>query len=158
MMKDVVTVERVIPASPEEVFALISDPRRHHEIDGSGTVKQAKNVPPHLELGATFGMNMRLGVPYSMVSKVVEYDEGRRLAWQTLPAYPLVGRFAGGRIWRYELEPVEGGTLVKESWDITHEAALTKPTVRRAAEVTRKNMARTLERIEQVLTKRTHQA
>ncbi len=152
-MSDVVTVERVIPASPEAVFALISDPRRHHEFDGSGTVRQATKVPPKLQLGATFGMDMKLGLPYSMVSKVVEYDENRRIAWQTKPPYPLTGRFAGGRIWRYELEAVEGGTLVKESWDISREAKFTKPAVRRAASTTRKNMIKTLERIEQVLTK-----
>ncbi|MCW2501431.1 MAG: Polyketide cyclase/dehydrase [Frankiales bacterium] len=157
-MSDVVTVERVIPASPEAVFALISDPRRHHEFDGSGTVRQAKDVPDALRLGATFGMNMRLGVPYSMVSKVVEYVDNRRLAWQTLPAYPLAGRLAGGRIWRYELEPVEGGTLVRESWDITQERLLTKPAVRQAAGKTRKNMEATLARIEEVLTKRAQQA
>jgi hypothetical protein len=26
-----------------------------------------------------------------------------------------------GRIWRYELEPVEGGTKVTETWDISEE-------------------------------------
>jgi hypothetical protein len=58
----------------------------------------------------------------------------------------------GGRIWRYELEPVEGGTLVRESWDISQESAFTKPLVRRGAKATAKNMAATLERIEQLLT------
>ena len=150
-MSDVVTVERFIPAPPEQIFALISDPHRHHEFDGSGTVREAKDVPDKLALGATFGMSMRLGVPYSMVSTVVEYDENRRLAWQTLPPYPFVKKVTGGRIWRYELEPAEGGTRVRESWDITHEGVLSKPAVRMAAEQTRKNMAATLERIEQVL-------
>ena len=151
---DVVTVERVISASPAEVFALISDPRRHREFDGSGTVREAKNVPDRLQLGSTFGMDMRLGVPYSMRSKVVEFEQDRLLAWQTLPPYPFADKLAGGRIWRYELEPVEGGTLVKESWDIRKEAPLTKPIVRRAADVTRKNITKTLARIEEVLTKK----
>jgi uncharacterized protein YndB with AHSA1/START domain len=152
-MTDVVTVERVIPASPAEVFALISDPHRHHEFDGSGTVRQAKDVPDSLKLGATFGMDMKLGVPYSMRSTVVEYEQDRRLAWKTLPPVSFANKLAGGRIWRYELEPVEGGTLVKESWDIREESPLTKPVVKRAAEVTRKNMTKTLERIAEVLSK-----
>ena len=151
MSEDVVTVERVIPASPEAVWALISDPRRHHEFDGSGTVRQAKGVPDHLELGSKFGMNMRMYLPYSMVSRVIEFEPNRRLAWKTVPSYPLTDKLAGGRIWRYELEPVEGGTLVKESWDIRHEAVFTKPVVRQAAGKTRENMAKTLERIEEVL-------
>jgi uncharacterized protein YndB with AHSA1/START domain len=151
MSQDVVTVERVIAATPEDIFALISDPRRHFEFDGSGTVGQAKNVPSKLTLGATFGMNMKLGVAYSMVSNVIEYDENRRLAWQTVPPYPLSAKVAGGRIWRYELEPVEGGTLVRESWDISQERPFTKPMVRRAAAVTRKNMEATLTRIDELL-------
>ena len=153
MSNDVVTVERVIPAPAAEIFALISDPRRHHEFDGSGTVREARNVPDHLELGSTFGMSMVLGVPYAMRSTVVEYEKDALLAWQTRAPVSLVDPFAGGRIWRYELEPVEGGTLVKESWDIRQESPVTRPIVRRAAETTRRNMARTLERIEAVLAK-----
>jgi uncharacterized protein YndB with AHSA1/START domain len=153
MTEDVVTVERVIPAKPAEIFALLADPRRHHEFDGSGTVREARNVPDHLELGSTFGMNMVLGVPYAMRSTVVEYEQDRLLAWQTRAPVSLVDPFAGGRIWRYELEPVTGGTLVKESWDIRQESPVTKPIVRRAAKKTAENMTRTLERIAQVLTK-----
>jgi uncharacterized protein YndB with AHSA1/START domain len=152
-MSDVVSVERVIPASPEAVFALISDPHRHHEFDGSGTVREARNVPDELKLGETFGMSMVLGVPYAMRSTVVEYEKDKLLAWQTRAPVKVVDPFAGGRIWRYELEPVDGGTLVKESWDIREESAFTKPVVRRAAKKTAENMTKTLERIEQVLTK-----
>ena len=67
------------------------------------------------------------------------------------PIPTFVGRLVGGRIWRYELEPVDDGTLVRESWDITGESVFTKPAVRRAAGVTRKNMAATLDRIEELL-------
>ena len=45
----------------------------------------------------------------------------------------------------------DGGTRVRETWDITGESFFTKPAVRRAAEVTRKNMAATLERIEKLV-------
>ncbi|MCW2544657.1 MAG: Polyketide cyclase/dehydrase [Frankiales bacterium] len=149
---DIVSVERVIPAPAAEIFALIADPHRHQDFDGSGTVRSAKDVPSgKLKLGSSFGMSMKLGVPYSMVSTVVEFEQDKRLAWQTLPPYPLVKKVTGGRIWRYELEPVEGGTLVRESWDISKEGVLSKPAVKMAAETTRKNMAATLERIEQVL-------
>lgn len=147
--RDVETVERVIPASPDRIFALISDPRRHPEIDGSGTVRNAKNLPDKLQLGATFGMSMKLGVPYSMVSTVIEYEPDRRLAWQTRPPGKIPGKLAGGRIWRYELEPVEGGTRVRESWDISEEVV--KAVVRPARKKTREAMSATLERIEKIL-------
>jgi uncharacterized protein YndB with AHSA1/START domain len=146
---DVETVERVIPASAERIFALISDPRRHREIDGSGTVRDSKNVPDKLELGSTFGMSMKVGIPYSMVSTVIEYEENRRLAWQTRPPGRLPGKLAGGRIWRYELEPVEGGTLVRESWDISQEVV--KAVVRPARKKSIDAMNATLERIETIL-------
>jgi uncharacterized protein YndB with AHSA1/START domain len=148
---DVVSVQRVIPATPDAVFDLLADPDRHHDIDGSGTVVAAKEGSQRLALGSRFGMSMKMGVPYSMVSEVIEFDEGRRIAWQTRGPTRL-GRYVGGRIWRYVLEPVEGGTLVTESWDITREAAVTRPLVRRGAGQTEKNMAATLERIEDVLT------
>jgi hypothetical protein len=147
---DVVTVERLIPAPPEPIFDLIADPTRHRDIDGSGSVREAKGPSQRLALGSTFGMNMKLGIPYSMVSTVVEFEENRRLAWQTRGPTPL-GKYVAGRIWRYELEPTDGGTLVRESWDITHESWMSKPLVRQGADHTRKAMAATLVRIEQLV-------
>src|SRR5579871_6437121 len=118
---DVVSVERVIPAPPERIFALLADPAKHPLIDGSGTVRAAKTeTAQHLELGSQFGMSMKLGIPYSMVSTIVEYEPNRRIAWQSRPPH-IFGRFTGGRIWRYELEPVDGGTRVRESWDISED-------------------------------------
>jgi uncharacterized protein YndB with AHSA1/START domain len=148
---DVVTVERVIPAPPEKIFDLIADPERHRDIDGSGTVREAKGDSQRLELGSKFGMSMKMGVPYSMVSTVVEYEPNRRLAWQTRGPGPI-GRHVAGRIWRYELEPVEGGTRVRESWDIRQESAVTRPVVRLGAKKTRENMEKTLARIEELVT------
>ena len=147
---DVETVERVIPAPPEPIFELLADPRRHRDIDGSGSVRQAKNTPDRLSLGAKFGMSMKIGVPYSMVSEVIEFENGRRIAWQTRPPSPLGARLGGGRIWRYELEPVGSGTRVRESWDISQEKV--KAIVRPARKRTREAMTRTLERIEEIVT------
>jgi hypothetical protein len=87
-----------------------------------------------------------------MKNRVIEFEQDRRIAWQTLADYPLTEHIAAGRIWRYELEPVEGGTLVRESWDISQEKPLTKPMVRGLGPKTKADMARTLERIEELLT------
>jgi uncharacterized protein YndB with AHSA1/START domain len=150
-MSDVETVERVIAASPETIFALVADATRHKDFDGSGTVRQShEGTPQRLVLGSTFGMKMRIGIPYSMVSTVVEYEENRRIAWQPRPAYPIANKLAGGRIWRYELEPVEGGTRVRESWDISQETI--KALVRPARGRTVKAMEATLERLEELVT------
>ena len=56
---------------------------------------------------------MKLGITYSMESTVVEFEENRRIAWQTRGS-GRIGSFVSGQIWRYELEPVEGGTGPRE--------------------------------------------
>jgi uncharacterized protein YndB with AHSA1/START domain len=146
---DVETVERIIPAPPEKIFDLLADPRRHHDIDGSGSVRDARDCPERLSLGATFGMSMKMGVPYSMVNEVVEFEDGRRIAWEPRLSGRFGSLFGGGRIWRYELEPVEGGTRVRETWDISGEKV--KAFVRPARKKTIKSMEATLARIEELV-------
>ena len=41
-------------------------------------------------------MKMKIGAPYKILNEVVEFEEGRRIAW----------RHFAGHIWRYILEPV----------------------------------------------------
>ena len=147
---DVVSVERVIPAPPEKIFEYLVHPEQHRTIDGSGSVRAAKDADERLQLGSKFGMKMKIGVPYSMVSTVIEFEEGRRIAWQTYPP-GLGGKLAGGRIWRYELEPVEGGTRVRETWDVSQERLKPLVKVGGSAERTRKNMEATLENIEHLV-------
>lgn len=148
--RDVATVERFIPAPAAVIFDLLADPARHQEIDGSGTVKGTPEGSQRLALGSTFGMSMKMGVPYSMVNTVVEFEEDRLIAWQPRPAQSFLRWLAGGRIWRYELVPQEGGTLVRESWDIRQEA---HPwAVRNMRSKVVDSMTKTLERIEQVVT------
>ena len=149
-MADRISVSRVIPAPPEPIFDLLADPSRHAEIDGSGTVQGARSGTRRLALGDSFGMSMRMGVAYSTRNVVVTFEENRRIAWQT-HGPTRIGAFVGGRIWRYELEPVDGGTNVAESWDISEESWFTKPVVRLGANDARKNMTATLARIEEVL-------
>lgn len=147
--KDTESVERVIPAPAAAIFDLLADPARHHDIDGSGTVQQAPEGSRQLQLGDRFGMDMKMGISYSMVNEIIEFEADRRIAWQTTSSIKPLGLLIGGRIWRYELEPVEGGTLVRETWDISKERipALVRPM--RAK--TREGMTKTLARIEELV-------
>jgi hypothetical protein len=148
MTRWVETVERTIPAEVAPIFALVADPRRHQDIDGSGTVRDATDLPERLSLGATFGMNMEYGGEYTMTSTVIEFEEDRRIAWQSRPrrGSSRWRHLFGGRIWRYELEPAADGTLVRESWDLSQERL--RPLVWGYRWKTRTNMQTTLERIE----------
>lgn len=104
----VVSESRFITASPQEIFNLLADPAKHQLIDGSGSIQNANSsAPARLSLGATFGMDMKVGVKYKITNEVVEFDEPHCIAW----------RHFGGHIWRYKLEAAEGGTLVTEQFD-----------------------------------------
>ncbi|WP_370942794.1 SRPBCC family protein [Amycolatopsis sp. cg5] len=108
MGKRQVSVTKTVATTPEQIFALLADPAKHPELDGSGTVQAARSGnPPRLELGAKFGMDMKMGASYKIQNTVVEFEENRLIAW----------RHFNGHRWRWQLRPVDGGTEVTETFD-----------------------------------------
>lgn len=100
-----------IAAPAAAIFAILADPRQHARIDGSGNVVDVATGPEALTLGAEFGMSMKMGAPYRITNKVVEFEQDRLIAW----------RHMGLHRWRYELEPqADGTTVVTETWDLSH--------------------------------------
>lgn len=100
-----------IAASAEVIFAILTDPAQHPEIDGSGTVRRLRTGPQKLVEGSTFRVSMKLfGVPYVVTNRVVEFEPDRLIAW----------RHFEPQHWRFELEPVAGGTRVTETFDYTY--------------------------------------
>ncbi len=112
MSNRIVSESITIEAPPDTVFAILADPRQHPRIDGSGSVRDVVQGPERLHEGAGFGMDMKLfGLPYKIRNRVVEFEEGRLIAW----------RHFGLHRWRYELSPTEGGgTRVTESFDYSY--------------------------------------
>ena len=103
-----ITRSRLIDAPAERIFEVLATPALHSVIDGSGTVRgEQPNGPARLSAGARFGMEMKLGPKYKILNRVVEFEEGHRIAW----------RHFSRHIWRYTLEPRGGATLVTEQWD-----------------------------------------
>ncbi len=103
-----VSGSRVIAAPAQAIFDVLADPAMHPVIDGSDSVRApTTGVQSRLALGSEFGMRMRIVVPYRITNRVVEFEDGRRIAWTHI----------GGACWRYQLEPVEGGTRVTETYD-----------------------------------------
>lgn len=147
MRGDTVSVERIIPAPSERIFTFLADAGKHSEFDGSGTVVGTRDPSRPLSLGTRFGMSMKMGAPYKTANEVIEYEQDRRIAWQTSG----FGGLVGGRIWRYELLPVDGGTLVRETWDISRDRQSFFLRRSNFPGKTRKDMARTLERLEQAV-------
>jgi Polyketide cyclase / dehydrase and lipid transport. len=72
----------VINAPAQVIFDIIADPYRHPEFDGSGTVKKGSAGPHRLSKGATFGMDMKMGLPYKIKNTVEEFDEPTQIAWR----------------------------------------------------------------------------
>lgn len=98
----------VIEAPADTIFDVLARPAQHARFDGSGTVVGATVGPERIALGDRFGMNMRIKLPYRITNEVVEFDEGRAIAW----------RHFGGHRWRYELEPIDANTTkVTETFD-----------------------------------------
>jgi uncharacterized protein YndB with AHSA1/START domain len=104
-----VGVTRTISTTPERIFELLADPSQHPLLDGSGSVRAARaGGPDRLELGSSFGMDMKAGASYKIVNTVVEYEENRLIAW----------RHFNGHRWRWRLEPLgDGRTEVTETFD-----------------------------------------
>lgn len=146
----VVSVDRVINAPAADIFAVVADASRHPEIDGSGALVKAKDgATRRLTLGSTFGMSMKLGLPYSVANTVIEFEQDRRIAWQTVLSGPL-GRLVGGRIWRYQFDAVEGGTKVTETWDISQDKQRILLQHGKVCQHTALSMSKTLDRLAEI--------
>ena len=73
------SVEVAAPAA--ELYALVADPRRHHELDGSGTVRDNIKMPPELVEGSKFSTSMKMfGVPYRVTSTMTVLDQTKWLS------------------------------------------------------------------------------
>jgi hypothetical protein len=134
----VVSRSTIVPAPAQMIFDLLADPRRHGEIDGSGSIQSAQiDAPERLSLDATFGMQMKIGVRYKITNTVVEFEEGKTIAW----------RHFGGHIWRYILEPVDGGTKVTEQFDWNKSKSPLILKLRKSPQDNAKSIEKTLENL-----------
>ena len=106
-----------INAPASVIFDLLASPAAHSRFDGSGSVLGAISGPERLFLGATFGMAMRIKVPYRIKNTVVEFEENKKITWCHLMKWT----------WCYELEAVgPNQTIVTESFDASAIPAFSK--------------------------------
>jgi len=141
MSQRIVSTSRVIDATPEAIFTVLTDPTKHPIIDGSGHLESAKDNPDRLTLGAKFSMNMKMGVHYTTKNVVSVFEENRAIAWHHFAQF----------VWRYDLEPVEGGTRVTESFDFSKPWGLFL-NLTKMPEANREGMVKSLENLEQYVT------
>jgi uncharacterized protein YndB with AHSA1/START domain len=132
----------VINAPAQAIFDVLAQPSQHAHFDGSGTLVGATVGPDRVKLGDRFGMNMRIKLPYRITNEVVEFDEGRAIAW----------RHFGGHRWRYELESIDANTTkVTETFDGGTARLQLTLKLMNAYENNEKAIAKTLVRLKQLM-------
>ena len=102
-----VTVSRMIAADPDTVWAILSDVTRMPELSPETLrVRRLDDAP--VAVGSRFKGGNRIGLlRWTTVATVTELEPGRAFAFEISPPSRTQ--------WRYELDPVEGGTRVTES-------------------------------------------
>jgi len=110
----VVSASREVAAGAGEIFELIADPAQQPRWDGNDNLAEAPAGQRVRRTGDVFTMLLAQGSVRE--NTVVEFDEGRRIAWR--PAEP--GHEPPGHLWRWELEPIDPSrTRVTHTYDWT---------------------------------------
>lgn len=153
-----VSVSRRIAAPAAEIFRILTDPRRHTEMDGSGMLRGAVSDRVVSGVGDVFTMRMYfepLG-HYQMNNHVVEYQPDRCIGWEPAAGDGHRGATDGvqrwGHRWSYELAPDgPAATVVTESYDCSSAPADERASMR-DGQVWLDAMTETLRRLESLCT------
>lgn len=135
-----VSASREVAAGAERIFELIADPARQPAWDGNENLAESEAGQRIRGVGDVFTMTLTKGSLRE--NHVVEFEEGRRLAWR--PAEP--NQQPPGHLWRWELEPVdEACTLVTHTYDWSRLADTTR--IERARATTADHLRASLDRL-----------
>jgi uncharacterized protein YndB with AHSA1/START domain len=110
----VVIASRDVAVDADRIFDLIADPAQQPGWDGNDNLAEAPSGQRVRAVGDVFTMTTTKG--HVRENHVVEFDEGRRIAWR--PAEP--GQAPPGHLWRWELESIDSArTRVTHTYDWT---------------------------------------
>lgn len=98
------SASREIAADPAVIFELIADPAQQPRWDGNDNLADAAAGQRVHAVGDVFAMTLGNGAVRE--NHIVEFEEGRRIAW--LPAEQ--GKQPPGHLWRWEIEPLGAGS------------------------------------------------
>jgi hypothetical protein len=113
-------VHRLIPASPDAIFKVLSDPSGHVAIDSSGMLMSSTGGPVagvgdsfviHMDREALSDVPLEL---YDVTVSITGFEPDRHIEWTILSTFlnPQIGHLYG-----YNLEPFDGGTSVTSYYD-----------------------------------------
>jgi uncharacterized protein YndB with AHSA1/START domain len=108
----VVSASREIAVPADKIFELIADPSQQPRWDGNDNLAEADAGQRVQAAGDVFTMVLTMGVLRD--NHVVEFDEGRLIAWRPSEQ----GKKPSGHLWRWQLEPVDDSrTLVTHTYE-----------------------------------------
>jgi uncharacterized protein YndB with AHSA1/START domain len=136
----VVSASRDIAARADLIFELIADPAQQPRWDGNENLAEAEGGQRVRAIGDVFTMTLLNGAVRE--NHIVEFVEGRRIAWNPSPE----GEPPPGHLWRWELEPLsDTHTRVTHTYDWTR--LTDEQRLPRARETTSDKLAASLERL-----------
>jgi uncharacterized protein YndB with AHSA1/START domain len=143
----VVSASRDIAAAAQQIFELIADPAQQPRWDGNGNLANAEEGQRVRAIGDVFTMTLTGGGVRD--NRIVEFDEGRRIAWNPSTA----GQPPAGHLWRWELEPLgETRTRVTHTYDWTR--LTDEHRLARARETTSEKLRASLDRLAELVEQR----
>jgi len=108
----IVQASRTVNAPATEIFEFIADPALQPTWDGNDNLAEAPTDQRITGVGQQFVMHLTNG--QSRTNHVVEFEEGRLIAWNPAPT----GEQPRGHLFRWELIPFdERTTEVKHTYD-----------------------------------------
>lgn len=108
----VARAEREVAAPAAAVFELIADPSKQPQWDGNDNLEEAATGQRVREVGDMFVMTLTNG--QDRANEVVEFEEGRLIAWKPSP----MGEPQPGHLWRWEVvSEGEGRCRVVHTYD-----------------------------------------
>ena len=118
----IASATREIAASAERIFELIADPAQQPRWDANDNLAEAATGQRVRAVDEVFTMTLTDGSVRE--NHVVEFVEGRRIAWR--PAEPQ--QAPPGHLWRWQLEPIDSSrarvTHTYDWTDLTDETRL----------------------------------
>jgi uncharacterized protein YndB with AHSA1/START domain len=109
-----------IDATPDRVWAMVTDIRRHPEFAGPKSITKEIEFDGDLVPGARWIAHERFGPQkFDAPSEITHVDFERRLAWVSFPPMKDADRGEGGKVlWSYALEPDDDGTRLSHHMQV----------------------------------------